>query len=139
MKRYPEYPEINRIETARRIKFLMEYRQLKPVDLKEYLGLTCVQTVYRWLDGTNIPTIDNLYALSQLFRIQIDEIVAGNKSEMAGFMMKLSQRRGMDGEASKKTEIQSCGSFQTRCFHLLLRADAYFNSAILTARRTSNA
>ena len=73
------YPEIDRGKTAQRIRSLMQCNRLKPADIKEYLGLSCVQTIYRWLNGTNIPTIDNLYALSALFCVRIDDIVDGDK------------------------------------------------------------
>ncbi len=57
----------------------MERAELKPVDIQRYLGLTCVQTVYRWVSGRTIPTIDNLYSLSQLFGVHIDDMIMGNR------------------------------------------------------------
>ena len=57
----------------------MDARGLSAKDVQEYLGLGCVQSVYRWLDGINMPTIDNLYALSELFQLPIDEMVRGNR------------------------------------------------------------
>lgn len=33
-----------------------------------------------WTDGVNMPTIDNLYALSELLQVQIDAIVCGNRA-----------------------------------------------------------
>lgn len=75
-----QYPTIDVKQTARRINFFMRYRHLKPTDIQEYLGLACVQTVYRWLSGTNIPSVDNLYALSSLFGVKVDEMLAGDKN-----------------------------------------------------------
>lgn len=74
-----EYPMIDKKRTAKRIQFFMYCSGLKPMDIQNYLGLTCVQTVYRWLDGTNIPSIDNLYALSRFFGVKIDDILAGDE------------------------------------------------------------
>lgn len=71
-----QYPIIDKKQTAKHIRFFMRCRGLKPTDIQNYLGLTCVQTVYRWLDGTNIPSIDNLYALSRLFGIKVDDMLA---------------------------------------------------------------
>ncbi len=71
-----QYPIIDKKKTAKHIRFFMNCRGLKPTDIQNYLGLTCVQTVYRWLDGTNIPSIDNLYALSRLFGIKVDDMLA---------------------------------------------------------------
>lgn len=75
------YPVINTELTGRKIKELMDLYHLVPRDIQDYLSLSCVQTVYRWLDGKNIPSIDHLYALSELFHVSIDEIVQGNKNE----------------------------------------------------------
>lgn len=43
----------------------MDMRGVKPKDIQEYLGFGCVQSVYRWLDGVSMPTVDNLYAISK--------------------------------------------------------------------------
>ena len=59
----------------------MEKRGMSPADIQIYLDLSCVQTVYRWLDGTNIPSVDNLYALSCLLRVDMDRLVAGTADD----------------------------------------------------------
>ena len=64
------YPVINTELTGRKIKELMDLYHLVPRDIQDYLSLSCVQTVYRWLDGKNIPSIDHLYALSELFHVR---------------------------------------------------------------------
>lgn len=71
-------PVINKNETAKRLKLLMKWNDLQPKDVQMYLGLACVQTVYRWLEGINIPSVDHLYALSRLFHVNIDDMLMGN-------------------------------------------------------------
>ena len=71
------FPAIDKKRTGERIRWFMEKRGMNPVDIQTYLGLSCVQTVYRWLDGTNIPSVDNLYALSSLLHVDMDDLVAG--------------------------------------------------------------
>lgn len=73
------FPVINKRETGLNLRRIMDNRGLSAKDLQEYLGLGCVQSVYRWIDGINMPTIDNLYALSVLFQLPIDSIVRGNR------------------------------------------------------------
>lgn len=86
-------PLIDKRGTAKRIRCLMERNCLKPADIQRYLGLTCVQTVYRWLEGVNIPTVDNLYALSQLFGVKMDDMIAGNRQRYEeGFERSLKGR-----------------------------------------------
>ena len=74
------FPLINKRETGVNLRRIMDMRGITPKDVQEYLGLGCVQSVYRWIDGINMPTIDNLYALSELFKIPIDAIVCGNRA-----------------------------------------------------------
>lgn len=76
------FPVIDRVETGLNLRHIMERRGITTKDVQQYLGLSCVQSVYRWLDGINMPTIDNLYALSELFHMPIDEIVRGNRKPL---------------------------------------------------------
>ena len=64
------FPLINKQETGVNLRRIMDMRGIAPKDVQEYLGLGCVQSVYRWIDGVNMPTIDNLYALSELRLMQ---------------------------------------------------------------------
>ena len=75
-------PVINKQETGINLRRIMDKRGLSAKDVQEYLGLGCVQSVYRWIDGINMPTIDNLYALSALFQLPIDSIVRGDREEI---------------------------------------------------------
>ena len=74
------FPIINKRETGVNLRRIMDMRGITPKDVQEYLGLGCVQSVYRWTDGVNMPTIDNLYALSELLQVPIDAIVRGNRA-----------------------------------------------------------
>ena len=73
------FPTINKKETGVNLRRIMDMRGVKPKDIQEYLGFGCVQSVYRWLDGVSMPTVDNLYALSELFKMPMDCIVCGNR------------------------------------------------------------
>lgn len=57
------FPTINKKETGVNLQRIMDMRGVKPKDIQEYLGFGCVQSVYRWLDGVSMPTVDNLYAI----------------------------------------------------------------------------
>lgn len=73
------YPIIDKKATGNRIKRIMDRRNISVKELKEYLGLSCVQSIYHWLDGTCLPTLDNLYAMSQMFETTVDEMICGNR------------------------------------------------------------
>ena len=74
------FPVINKQETGINLRRIMDKRGLTAKEIQEYLGLGCVQSVYRWFNGQSMPTIDNLYALSELFQMPMDAIVRGNRA-----------------------------------------------------------
>ena len=73
------YPAIDRAKTGKLLEKLAQMYGLSPKDICNYLSLSCVQTVYRWFEGVNVPSIDNLYALSRLFCVSMDELVVGHE------------------------------------------------------------
>ena len=77
------YPIIDKKKTGAKIKLFMELNGYTVKDIQEYLGLACVQSIYHWLDGSSLPSVDNLYALSELFNISIDDMICGDKSDNA--------------------------------------------------------
>ena len=89
------FPLIDKRETGVNLRRIMDKRGITPKDVQKYLGLGCVQSVYRWIDGINMPTIDNLYALSELFQVPIDAIVRGNRAAFApDIIVKVPDPRG---------------------------------------------
>ena len=73
------FQTINLRETGINLHRIMDKCGISPKDIKEFLNLGSVQTVYNWCNGLNMPTIDNLNALSQLLQVPIDEIICGNR------------------------------------------------------------
>ena len=51
-------PLINKRETGVNLRRIMDMRGITPKDVQEYLGLGCVQSVYRWLDLSCAVTSD---------------------------------------------------------------------------------
>lgn len=74
------FPIIDRKRTGIRLRRIMDERGLSVKDVQQYLELGSVQSVYHWLNGLSMPTIDNLYALSELFQMPIDDLVCGNRA-----------------------------------------------------------
>ena len=72
-------PLIDKKKTGINLRRIMDERYLSVKDIQKYLGLGSVQSVYHWLNGLSLPTVDNLYALSYLFKVSIDEMLCGNK------------------------------------------------------------
>jgi transcriptional regulator with XRE-family HTH domain len=77
MKR--KYPVIDMVRTGQNIKRIMRMKGLNVKDIQGFLELSTPQSIYHWFDGRNLPTIDNLYALSELFNLPVDALIIGNR------------------------------------------------------------
>ena len=73
-------PELNKRETGIQLRRIMDKHGISVKDVQHYLGLGSVQSVYHWLNGISMPTVDNLYALSELFQVPIDDIICGTRT-----------------------------------------------------------
>jgi transcriptional regulator with XRE-family HTH domain len=69
-------PIINMHATGENIKKFMRKNGYTVIALQEALGLATKQAVYKWLNGDTLPSIDNLLALSTLFDVRIEDILA---------------------------------------------------------------
>ena len=47
----------------------------------KFLGFSTSQSIYHWFSGRNMPTIDNLYALSDLFHVPVDSMLCGSQDD----------------------------------------------------------
>ena len=68
-------PLINKRETGINLRRIMDAKGITVKDVQQYLELGSVQSIYHWLNGNSLPTIDNLYALSELFQMPVDEMI----------------------------------------------------------------
>ncbi len=73
------YPVIDVEKTGQNIKHIMQMRGMTVKDIQSFLELSTPQSIYHWFDGRNLPTLDNLYALSELFCLPIDALIKGNR------------------------------------------------------------
>lgn len=73
------FPVIDKRKTGVNLRRIMDERGLTVKDVKEYLHLGSVQSIYHWLNGECLPSVDNLYAMSQLFQISVDDLLCGNR------------------------------------------------------------
>ncbi|MCI8297966.1 MAG: helix-turn-helix transcriptional regulator [Lachnospiraceae bacterium] len=72
-------PQIDIYKTGQNIKHIMGMRGMAVKDVQEYLGLAAVQSIYHWFAGRCLPTVDNLYALSELLDVPMDDLVCGDR------------------------------------------------------------
>ena len=67
--------KIDMIQTGKVLRRYAEENNYRVKDIQEYLGLACPQPIYRWYQGKNIPSIDHLCRLSQLYKVHIEDLI----------------------------------------------------------------
>ena len=76
-----KFPRIDMYKTGQNIKRIMQRKGMTVKDIQEYLELAAPQSIYHWFAGRCLPTVDNLYALSELFSVPMDTLVCGNREK----------------------------------------------------------
>ena len=69
------FPVIDLPATGANIRRLRKIRGLSVRDLQLFFGFEEPQAIYKWQRGQSLPTVDNLYALSALLDVSMNEIL----------------------------------------------------------------
>ncbi len=72
---FNRFPVIDPVATGKNIVRLRKARGLTVRDLQEYFGFEAPQAIYKWQRGQSLPTVDNLFALSALLGVSIEDIL----------------------------------------------------------------
>lgn len=69
------YPTIDVVATGKKINLIRKSRGIKVVDIADYMGFSNTNSIYKWLRGETMPSLDNIYALSILLDVTINDII----------------------------------------------------------------
>lgn len=69
-----DIPTINLARTGANITNLRKAAGLSVHDLQMAFGFNSPQAIYKWQNGTALPTVDNLIALAALLHVRMDDI-----------------------------------------------------------------
>lgn len=75
------FPSIDLARTGKRIETVRKSRGLSVRDIQEYFGFEYPQAVYKWQHGECLPSVDNLFALARLLRVNMDDLLVAFGSE----------------------------------------------------------
>ena len=70
--------------TGERLKEYVRVYGYTVKDIQHYLGLSCPQAIYRWFKGMILPSVDNLLKLSELFDVNMEELLVKEGEGMKG-------------------------------------------------------
>ena len=68
-------PEIDVKATGLNICSRLKEREILKSELRLYLGYTSAEAIYRWAEGKNLPTLQNLYAISRILGVSINDLL----------------------------------------------------------------
>ena len=71
-----KFPIVDMRKTGQNIRILRTERGISVRELSRMMGFSTPQAVYKWQHGSSLPTVDNLVALSAIFAVPIDAILA---------------------------------------------------------------
>ena len=105
-----QFPVIDPVATGANICRLRKDRGLTVRDLQQYFGFEEPQAIYKWQRGQSLPSVDNLYALSALLQVPMNEIIISTSHIVSSssqppaaqvFLYRDSFRCGEHGRISK--------------------------------------
>ena len=76
MDRRPEYNKELIGDNLRRCR---QERSLSVEQVREYLGLGSTQSIYKWEEGRSLPQADNLFALMELYGMELKDLLYGQR------------------------------------------------------------
>ena len=69
------FPVLDPARTGANIADLRKAAGLSVHDLQTVFGFNSPQAIYKWQNGTALPTIDNLIVLAAVLQVRIDDIL----------------------------------------------------------------
>ena len=71
-------PTINMEATGSNIKALIKEKGLTVKEIQNMLGFNNPQSIFKWLRGETMPTLDNLIILAYILGVSMDNIIITN-------------------------------------------------------------
>lgn len=75
MAKIIDFPVIDLKATGVKIQQLREECGFSVRDLQRFFGFEDPAAIYHWQNGKNLPSVDNLCALSKIFGVSMDDII----------------------------------------------------------------
>jgi len=68
-------PVVNMAMTGENIRAMRRARGPSVKDLQQIFGFGTPQAIYKWQQGTALPTVDNLVLLASVFEVPMEKIL----------------------------------------------------------------
>lgn len=74
------FPVIDPVETGKNILRLRKEKGMSVRDIQNWFNFEEPRAIYKWQSGQTLPSVDNLYALSVLLEVSMEDILAGRRT-----------------------------------------------------------
>lgn len=81
--------------TGKVIKNIIAKRGFTIREIQQKLNLSCPQPVYRWMSGQTMPSLDNLYMLSSILEMHMEDLLMPRNDEM--WILHTAKNAGFEG------------------------------------------
>ena len=108
-------PVIDVEATSQNLKRLRKERSIKVSEIQKSLNMTYPQAIYNWEnpDLKDLPSIDHLVSLAQLYKVSIDDMIVIRKEENTSMIvLESTSPYGISQETLDF--IASCSSHETK-------------------------
>lgn len=69
-------PVIDLPKTGAKINLLRKKANISVKEIQEVFGFESPQAIYKWIHGRNLPTVDNLIILAEIFDVTVENILS---------------------------------------------------------------
>lgn len=74
------YSALDVVLTGKRIDGIIKDNECSVKELQTILNLSCPQSIYRWIRGRALPSVDNLYMMSKIFEVHMEDMLVAKST-----------------------------------------------------------
>lgn len=87
------YTSLDMIQTGKKIHYIFIKNGCTVKDIQCFLNLACPQSIYRWIKGQTLPSIDNLYKMSEIFQIHMEDMLVAKNIDRDINLLQITENR----------------------------------------------
>lgn len=87
------YTSLDMIQTGKKIHDIFLKNGCTVKDIQCFLNLACPQSVYRWIKGQTLPSIDNLYRMTKIFQIHMEDMLVAKNFDRDINLLHIAENR----------------------------------------------
>ena len=113
--------ELDMEATGKKLRELVESAGYSVRNLRDELETVSLQAIYKWYNGLSLPSVDHLYAISQITGVDIDDILVPYNNEV--------QRLLRDSKEMTSDAVVRLSHFDWEAKHLVEYANTFSEKA----------